>query len=226
MNSYFLFLKSNIIENKFNFYMTVYLMAISIPSFFFNKLYYMIPFIIFFIIKILFDFKSTFLLNGELYTQYKLEKDNESINQETNNFRKKINDLYIQYFSKTEFNSIFDKKIFTIIDLVNDLNKNNLHGVIKLRVQKLINNSLKIYLVNIESASKMIQAHNNADIDFKNEIQNLLEQNNIIMIKLKEFITKLIMLNDSTEEFKKLLNTFEYNLVSLDIIKNVRKDLE
>ncbi len=226
MNSYFLFLKSNIIENKFNFYMTVYLMAISIPSFFFNKLYYMIPFIIFFIIKILFDFKSTFLLNGELYTQYKLEKDNESINQETNNFRKKINDLYIQYFSKTEFNSIFDKKIFTIIDLVNDLNKNNLHGVIKLRVQKLINNSLKIYLVNIESASKMIQAHNNADIDFKNEIQNLLEQNNTIMIKLKEFITKLIMLNDSTEEFKKLLNTFEYNLVSLDIIKNVRKDLE
>lgn len=226
MNSYFLFLKENIIENKFNFYLTVYLIAISIPSFFFNKLYYMIPFIIFFTIKILLDFKSTFLLNGELYTQYKLEKDNESINQETNRFRKKINDLYIQYFSKTEFNSIFDKKIFTIIDLVNDLNKNNLHGVIKLRVQKLINNSLKIYLVNIESASKMIQAHNNADIDFKNEIQNLLEQNNIIMIKLKEFITKLIMLNDSTEEFKKLLNTFEYNLVSLDIIKNVRKDLE
>lgn len=224
--SHFLFLKLNILENKFNFYTLVTIIALTFPICIFFNILYVIPLYCFYISKLIFDFKDTFMLNGELYTQFKLSNDIKERNKESITIRNQINKIYIENFRGTEFNTIFDKKIFTIIDLANDLNNNNLHGAIKLRVQKLINNSLTIYLVNVESAAKMIQAHNNADISFTSEIQNIFEQNNTIMFKLKEFITKLIMLNNSTEEFKKLINTFEYNLVSLDIIKNVRKDNE
>ncbi len=225
MKGYFSFLLENTFENKFNFYLLAVIIASIIPSIVFMDYLILISLIIIFIVKTIIDCQSIFRLNGVVYTQYRLEKETEIKDREAINFKNTINNIFERHFKKTEFKEIFDQKIFTVIDLVNELNKKNLHGVIKLRVQSLINDSLKIYCVNIESASKMIQAHT-ADIDFSEEIKVLLEQNNIIMIKLKEFITKLIMLNNSTEEFKKLINTFEYNLVSLDIIKNVRKDKE
>lgn len=142
---------------------------------------------------------------------------------ETTNYRDKINQIYQKSFKDSEFNSIFDQHIFLIISLLSDLIDNNLSGIAKERVQSIVNDSLKLYLFNVESAGKMAEVHNNIEINFKEDIENLFNQNKEIIIKLKEFLTKLVLLKVNTSEFDSLINSFEYNLKSLDIIKKVRE---
>ncbi len=208
-------------NNENMYYYFVILVCSLIPSYVYNN-YYIFSFLlaVFILINIIL-FKKANKIKRE---QEIKDNINKSINQ-TSDYRRRIQKIYEDNFDGTEFQNIFDKKIFTIIDMLSDLNKNNLQGLAQSRVQTIINNSLKIYLINIESSGKMIKAHNSIDIDFKSDIEVLLNQNNLIMDKLKEFVTKLIMLNISTKEFEDLIASFEDNLKTLNIIKKTREEL-
>lgn len=208
-------------NNEQTYYYFVILVCSLIPSYVYNYYYISLILSIGFVIVSISYLKKTNKIKQE---QQIKDNINKSINQ-TNDYRKRIQKIYDDNFKGTDFQNIFDKKIFTIIEMLSDLNKNNLQGLAQSRVQTIINNSLKIYLINIESSGKMIKAHNSVDIDFKNDINNLLNQNNIIMEKLKEFVTKLIMLNISTKEFEDLIASFEENLKTLNIIKKTREEI-
>jgi len=147
----------------------------------------------------------------------KLQQDKE----ESSLYKKEIERLYEEAFSDKKYKKIFNKKIFTMIDLLIELNEKNLNGQFKLRVQKLINSSLKLYIINLDSAAKMIKA-SSLDIDFEKEIIGLLNENKEIIKKLKEFVTKIILIDINDNNFSSLINSFERSLTSLDIIKDIR----
>lgn len=221
MKSIFIFFMKYLKETSFSYYCIIFSLAMLIPAIGLNKPYFYfvsLLFLVLFVSFTVFAFFSYFKDNQE-----KIEKNKfEELIQESVKFRENIKNIFNSSFKGSEFEKIFDSKIFTIIDIVNDLNKNNLQGQANYRVQNIINSSLKIYTSNIFSASKMIEA-TKADIDFKDDIVVLLEQNKIIISKLKEFVQKLILLNVNTQEFNDLVLSFENSLKSLDIIKSIRE---
>ena len=147
----------------------------------------------------------------------------ESITVETERYRESIKDIWQTTFKKGDYQEIFNKKIFVMIDFLVEMNEDNMRGTNKFRIKKLINASLKLYIVNLRSAEKMIRA-SKIDIDFKEEIEELLRQNKSILLKLKEFITKIIVIDISNKEFSNLISEFENSLKNLEIIKDIKEN--
>ena len=141
--------------------------------------------------------------------------------KENDNYRKNIKKIYKEVFEPTEFKNIFDKKIFTIIEMLSELTEKNIKGVFGGRVHRIINESLRLYVINLESASKMIKA-SKVDLDFKDDIKELMSQNKIIINNLKDFITKLIRLNVNDNDFVVLINEFSKSMKNLESIKEIR----
>jgi len=136
-------------------------------------------------------------------------------------YEKEITNIYNKNFKESEFEELFDKNIFTIISLVNDLTEENLRGIFKSRVQELVNKSLQLYLVNVKQAERIKKA-TCVGLDLKKDLEDILNQNKSVLINLKDFIMKLIMLQENSEEFNELIKSFENSLKTLGILKNKR----
>lgn len=155
------------------------------------------------------------------------KKENEKREKEENHkkFKEKIENIYFQNFKNSKFKDIFNEKIFVMIDLLIDLIQNNLKGIARERILETVNTSLRFYIINLESASKMLKAEESADLNFEKEITDLLNKNNLIIERLKEFISNLILMNVSDREFSDLVSEFEKSSLNIKNIKEFREGL-
>lgn len=203
-----------------------YLIAIGLGLFVFNLITDLISYLptLGFVMLAALIYLALFVKEHGKYKEEIFQEQSKEKAKEVLKYKEELQKQYKKVFKESEFDTVFDKKIFSMIDLVTDLNNSNLQGVAQYRVQNLINNSLKIYLINAKAAAKMVEAHS-MDIDLKEEILNLLEQNNTIITKLKNFITRLILLQVNSGEFNQLISSFEESIKTLDIIKDIRKDM-
>ncbi len=133
----------------------------------------------------------------------------------TKNYRNSIKSIYDKKFKNSSFKNIFNEKIFVMIDLLTELSEKNLRGLMKERIDETIHSSLKLYLINLETASSMLNAQEKAEMDFEKDIIDLLEKNKMIIERLKEFITSLVLVKRPRHEGRGL------ELNSIVILDNV-----
>jgi len=184
-------------------------------AFFFYTSYAAIPAIL---ILIIYGIASI-----SMYVSQKKSKAEKAILNQHKEYKKEIQKIYKNTFKNTSHEAIFDTKIFTIIDMIIDLTNKNTKGVFLSRVHSLINESLRVYIVNLDSASHMVSA-SEVDIDFKSDINELMLQNINIIATLREFINKLVKLNLSDKDYSNLLDSFSNTLLNLDTIKTMRME--
>jgi len=158
----------------------------------------------------------------EKFKKEKAKKERAILKKESQLKKREIEKIY-KKLKDTKHKGVYDKKVFILIDTLNQLNEEHLYGHAKNRVQEVINKSLNLYIVNLKMASKMIEA-SKLDLDLEDEIQEIVKQNKEIMNKLKESLTKLILLDQKDLEFEKLIHTFEKSLKTLEIIKEGRNN--
>jgi hypothetical protein len=172
-----------------------------------------------------FYFQDERVLSKKREVQLKEEEKQKiikDIEKENKKFKDSIKSIYTDIFKNSEYKDIFNEKVFIMIDIVNDLNKEKLKNILQSRVQELINSSLNLYLINLESAVKMKKAQD-IDINFDQEIKDLLNKNNEIIESLKEVITQLILINNSNQEFNDLIDEFKRSISNIQGIKAIRE---
>jgi hypothetical protein len=166
-------------------------------------------------------------LFGFVYTYFesllvKRGKEKEKlINERFKSQSEEIESIYKDFFDKKGYKKYFDKDIFNILNMTLELNDEVLNGQMKMKTVNLINNSLKLYIVNVKTSMRIIKAKNfNLDVD--DQLNILLSQNVFITEQLRTFLGKLILIDITDKKYDELKKEFEYNLTNIESIKKIR----
>lgn len=206
---------------KDNMKLSIILLTIFFNLSIYNFLYKSYLFIFLYVIVLIVLISMGFVYLYNKYIEQK-EKEQKQILLKSKEYEKEISLIYNKNFKESEYEDLFDKNIFTIISLVNDLTEENLRGIFKSRVQELVNKSLQLYLINVKQAERIKKA-SNVGLDLKKDLEEVLNQNKSVMVNLKDFIMKLIMLQENSDEFNELIKTFENSIKTLGVLKNKKE---
>ncbi len=118
-----------------------------------------------------------------------------------------------------EGNNIFKK-----IQLISEFMKENFHtkSLLTMRVIKLINSSLGLYIDNLimnKQLEKAISLNNNETF-YKDKIEKNIEQNRAIENQLNDFIKELMNKRNNDKEVENILSEFEHSMHILKAIKS------
>lgn len=123
------------------------------------------------------------------------------------------------------YNLDIKDNIFSKIDLITSFMKDKFSskGLLSIRVSKVTNSSLNLYIENLKIKDELNKAlflsSDPAQEEFyKNEIQKNIEQNSKIERNLNNFIKELMSKNNNDNKIEKMLNEFEHSTQILNKI--------
>ena len=164
---------------------------------------------------------TTLLLIIITYTLYKINY-------------KKLNQLiitneYLEYKNQitSEFSKYIDKNLFfKLNNLESLLNKRfGITSLFNIRVQTLLNESLKIYINNLKLI-KDIDSLNNPLINKEIEIKNLMDNNEKIIFNIDLFIKEIVIETKEDLEVESLFKNFEKNIALFNTLKDLKNPKE
>lgn len=164
---------------------------------------------------------TTLLLIIITYTLYKInyEKLNQLI----------IANEYLEYKNQitSEFSKYIDKNLFfKLNNLESLLNKRfGITSLFNIRVQTLLNESLKIYINNLKLI-KDIDSLNNPLINKEIEIKNLMDNNEKIIFNIDLFIKEIVIETKEDLEVESLFKNFEKNIALFNTLKDLKNPKE
>ena len=166
---------------------------------------------------------TTIWLSASLFLFFK-NKNNLAIEREKEkfyDFAKRI---------KNEFGLDENSNIFEKIELIKSFINSNFskRGLFANRVFELANNSLKLYMENLKIIKELKDVEKLTKDDpkekqfYQEEIKKNLEQNEIIVKKLDEFIKEIMSDKNNDKEINKVSKEFEQSLEIFNTIKSRR----
>lgn len=164
---------------------------------------------------------TTLLLIIITYTLYKInyEKLNQLI----------ITNEYLEYKNQitSEFSKYIDKNLFLKLNnLESLLNKRfGITSLFNIRVQTLLNESLKMYINNLKLI-KDIDSLNNPLINKEIEIKNLMDNNEKIIFNIDLFIKEIVIETKEDLEVESLFKNFEKNIALFNTLKDLKNPKE
>lgn len=127
-----------------------------------------------------------------------------------------------------EYNLDIKDNIFSKVDLITTIMKENFspQGLFSLRVFKVVNNSLHLYIENLKikehlNKAIVINEHSDKKSFYENELFKNKEQNSKIASNLDNFIEELTSKNNNDTKIEKLLNEFEHSTKILSKINHI-----
>ncbi len=131
---------------------------------------------------------------------------------------------------KNEFGLDENSNIFEKIELIKSFINSNFskRGLFANRVFELANNSLKLYMENLKIIKELKDVEKLTKDDpkekqfYQKEIKKNLEQNEIIVKKLDEFIKEIMSDKNNDKEINKVSKEFEQSLEIFNTIKSRR----
>ncbi len=164
---------------------------------------------------------TTLLLIIITYILYKInyEKLNQLI----------ITNEYLEYKNQitSEFSKYIDKNLFfKLNNLESLLNKRfGITSLFNIRVQTLLNESLKMYINNLKLI-KDIDSLNNPLINKEIEIKNLMDNNEKIIFNIDLFIKEIVIETKEDLEVESLFKNFEKNIALFNTLKDLKNPKE
>ena len=124
----------------------------------------------------------------------------------------------LRHQTTLKYNLDIKDNIFSRIDLITTFMKENFSakGLLSIRVFKITNASLSLYIENLKITDKLHKAlslsqDSNTKRFYQNEIQKNIKQNSKIEESLDNFIKELISKNNNDNQIENLLKEFEHS---------------
>lgn len=140
-----------------------------------------------------------------------------------------ITNEYLEYKNQitSEFSKYIDKNLFfKLNNLESLLNKRfGITSLFNIRVQTLLNESLKMYINNLKLI-KDIDLLNNPLINKEIEIKNLMDNNEKIIFNIDLFIKEIVIETKEDLEVESLFKNFEKNIALFNTLKDLKNPKE
>lgn len=140
-----------------------------------------------------------------------------------------ITNEYLEYKNQitSEFSKYIDKNLFfKLNNLESLLNKRfGITSLFNIRVQTLLNESLKMYINNLKLI-KDIDSLNNPLINKEIEIKNLMDNNEKIIFNIDLFIKEIVIETKEDLEVESLFKNFEKNIALFNTLKDLKNPKE
>lgn len=140
-----------------------------------------------------------------------------------------ITNEYLEYKNQitSEFSKYIDKNLFLKLNnLESLLNKRfGITSLFNIRVQTLLNESLKMYINNLKLI-KDIDSLNNPLINKEIEIKNLMDNNEKIIFNIDLFIKEIVIETKEDLEVESLFKNFEKNIALFNTLKDLKNPKE
>lgn len=140
-----------------------------------------------------------------------------------------ITNEYLEYKNQitSEFSKYIDKNLFLKLNnLESLLNKRfGITSLFNIRVQTLLNESLKMYINNLKLI-KDIDLLNNPLINKEIEIKNLMDNNEKIIFNIDLFIKEIVIETKEDLEVESLFKNFEKNIALFNTLKDLKNPKE
>lgn len=146
------------------------------------------------------------------YVNFSKNKQHYTYNREKEKYNLLRHQITLQY------NLDIKDNIFSKVDLIRSFMKDKFSskGLLSIRVSKVTNSSLNLYIENLKIKDELNKAlslsSDPAQEEFyKNEIQKNIEQNSKIERNLNNFIKELMSKNNNDKKIENMLNEFEHS---------------